>query len=168
MFGLFKKAPPPPAKPAFALPELKALDAYQFYAACLALLFVLKTLIGIMRRSRVRAAAAKGSAAKFVPVLGKDAPAPAGSKGKAVVVGGGCARPSAAAPRPPRTNAAAPAAALAAAPPRRRPLRPSRACPAAFTGVSPARLCAAPPTRSLPRPPRRRAARARRVQGDGL
>lgn len=92
MFGASRSATAPPAAPPFALPELRALDAYQLYATCLVVLFVLKAIIGVMRRARVRAAAAQGKAAKFAPILCTDAPAPAGSKGKAVVVGGGCAR----------------------------------------------------------------------------
>ncbi|KAJ1638400.1 hypothetical protein T492DRAFT_858348 [Pavlovales sp. CCMP2436] len=91
MFGLFGKPvpPPPPAPPPFALPELTSVNATHFYALCLLLVLVLKLVVGVLRRAHVRAAAAKCSAAKFVPLLSKDAPAPVGSKGKAVVVGGG-------------------------------------------------------------------------------
>lgn len=88
MFGFFKPKPPP-APPPLPLAAMRTLDPYKFYACCLLLLFVLKTLIGVMRRARVRAVAAKGKSAKFVPLLGKEPAAPPGSKGKAVVVGGG-------------------------------------------------------------------------------
>lgn len=105
MFG-FGSAPE--AEPAFPLPDLLKLDAYPLYATCLLALLVLNALVGTMRRARVRVAAARGKGAQFVPLLGKDAPAPPGSKGKAVVVGGGCARRR----RPRRARAAPIAAAL--------------------------------------------------------
>lgn len=140
MFGLFRRkaeAPPPP------LAELFELDRLKFYAACLVLLLLFKLVSRAFRRSYASAVARKGATAPFKPLLCKDAAAPAGSKGKVVVIGGGGARLP-----PPRARASRLAREARAR------ARTRRCRRRAVTATLSART-AAPPPSPTPLPPRR-------------